>query len=148
MQEHETRSGGGMGADANKYIGRSMTLYCDPSVTFGGSKVGGIRISHMTDITSEFTMALTAAKAVRKPFTVKPLVIETDEREGKVPDELYEKCRLTLLGATNMDELKTAWEQAEKAARDQSDRPALEGFVVLKNQMKITVEQTATQENE
>jgi hypothetical protein len=30
------------GKDASKYVGRSMTLYRDPSVAFGGMQVGGI----------------------------------------------------------------------------------------------------------
>jgi len=56
-----------------EYVGRSMTLYCDPKVKFGGMEVGGIRISHMSHITSPVTMALTASKANKKPFTVQPL---------------------------------------------------------------------------
>ncbi len=62
------------GADANLYKGRSLTLYRDPTVKWGGMDVGGIRISHMTDIESTMTMALTATKGSRKPFVVKPLV--------------------------------------------------------------------------
>jgi hypothetical protein len=61
------------GADAKQYIGRSMTLYCDPGVQFGGMKVGGIRISHMSHIDKPQTMALTATRAKRAPFTVQPL---------------------------------------------------------------------------
>jgi hypothetical protein len=61
------------GSDGNKYVGRSMTLYRDDKVKFGGLEVGGIRISHMTDIKEPVTMALTASKANKKPFTVKPL---------------------------------------------------------------------------
>lgn len=61
------------GPDANKYVGRSLTLYRDPTVKWGGMDVGGIRISHMTDIDNAMTMALTATKGSRKPFTVKPL---------------------------------------------------------------------------
>lgn len=61
------------GADASTYIGRGLTLYRDPDVTFGGMKVGGIRISHMSHIDRALTMALTASKAKRKPYTVKPL---------------------------------------------------------------------------
>lgn len=61
------------GPDANAYIGRSLQLYCDPKVTWGGMAVGGIRISNMTDIAEAHTMALTATKGSRKPFTVKPM---------------------------------------------------------------------------
>jgi hypothetical protein len=64
------------GADGNKYIGRSMTLFRDDKVKFGGLEVGGIRISHMSDIDAPVTMALTASKASRKPYTVKPLVVD------------------------------------------------------------------------
>lgn len=63
------------GRDSAAYIGRSVTIYRDPSVKFGGLEVGGIRLSHMSDIDTAVTMALTATRASRKPFTVKPLVI-------------------------------------------------------------------------
>lgn len=62
------------GKDANLYAGRSLTLYCDPDVTYGPLKVGGIRISHASNIAKPMTMALTATRANKKPFTVKPLV--------------------------------------------------------------------------
>jgi hypothetical protein len=32
------------GPNVKKWIGRSVTLYGDPSVTFGGERVGGIRV--------------------------------------------------------------------------------------------------------
>ncbi|MDR3439850.1 hypothetical protein [Telmatospirillum sp.] len=63
------------GPDGGAYAGRSMTLYRDPSVQFGGLAVGGIRISHMSHIDKPVTMALTATRANRKAFTVKPLVV-------------------------------------------------------------------------
>lgn len=62
------------GADGNKYIGRSMILFRDEKVIFGGIEVGGLRISHMTDISGPVTMALTASKKSRKPYTVLPMV--------------------------------------------------------------------------
>jgi len=61
------------GPDASKYAGRSMRLYRDDKVQFGGLAVGGIRISHLSHIDAPVTMALTASRANRKPFTVKPL---------------------------------------------------------------------------
>jgi hypothetical protein len=64
------------GTDAAAYVGRSMTIYRDPEVVFGGMKVGGIRISHMSDMAGPMTLALTATRATRKPYTVKPLAVE------------------------------------------------------------------------
>lgn len=61
------------GADAKNYVGRSMTLYCDPNVQFGGMKVGGIRISHMSHMDKTVVLALTATRSKRAPFTVHPL---------------------------------------------------------------------------
>jgi hypothetical protein len=62
------------GRDGSAFVGRSLTLYRDPAVKFGGLEVGGIRISHMSDIAQPITMALTVTRASRKPFTVLPLV--------------------------------------------------------------------------
>lgn len=61
------------GADASKYVGRSMTLYRDPKVKWGGMEVGGIRISHMSHIDSAITLALTVTRANKKPYTIRPL---------------------------------------------------------------------------
>ena len=63
------------GCDGNNYVGRSMTLYCDEKVMFGGMAVGGIRISHMSHIDKPVTMALTTTRSKRAPFTVKPLIV-------------------------------------------------------------------------
>lgn len=64
------------GPDASTYAGRSMTLYRDPEVTWGGMAVSGIRISHMSDMDGPMVLALTATKKARKPFRVLPLVVE------------------------------------------------------------------------
>jgi len=61
------------GSDGNAYVGKSLTLYRDEKVRFGGMDVGGIRISHMSDIDKPVTMSLTAAKASKKAYTVQPL---------------------------------------------------------------------------
>lgn len=81
------------GADSSKYVGRSLTLYCDPKVKWGGMEVGGIRISHMSDISSPLTMALTATRGSRKPFHVEPLAVGPDHIAGLIVDghEVAEK---------------------------------------------------------
>jgi hypothetical protein len=67
------------GKDGTTYAGRRLALYRDPEVQFGGMKVGGIRISHMSHLAEPVTMALTASKASRRPYTVKPLQAESTE---------------------------------------------------------------------
>jgi len=63
------------GADGSKYIGRSMTLYLDEAVRFGGAAVGGIRISHLSHVTAPVTMALTVTRGTKKAYTVKPMAV-------------------------------------------------------------------------
>ena len=74
------------GADSSKYVGRSMTLYSDPKVKWGGMEVGGIRISHMSDIDGPLTMALTVTRANKKPYTVKPIKKSEAARKAQMPD--------------------------------------------------------------
>jgi hypothetical protein len=61
------------GADGTQYIGRSMTLFRDDSVKFGGVDVGGIRISHVSHIDEPVKVLITTAKSKRRPFEVQPL---------------------------------------------------------------------------
>lgn len=63
------------GNDSKNYVGKSMTLFCDEKVTWAGAAVGGIRISNMSHIKEPVTMALTATRANKKPYTVKPLIL-------------------------------------------------------------------------
>jgi len=62
------------GKYAEKWVGKKLTLFRDPKVTWAGAEVGGIRISHMSDIPHDLTMSLTASKQSKKPYTVKLLV--------------------------------------------------------------------------
>lgn len=73
------------GADASAYTGRSLTLYRDPDVKFGGLDVGGIRISHMSHIDRRMTMALTVTRGSKKPFTVDPLVLDAPAKAASDP---------------------------------------------------------------
>lgn len=61
------------GNDGREWIGRSMRLYRDPEVTFGGVIVGGIRISHMSHIAEPMTIVLTVSRGKRKAHRVDPL---------------------------------------------------------------------------
>jgi len=63
------------GQDGSQWAGKSMTLYNDPTVTFGREKVGGIRISHLSDIARDIAVSLTATKGKKTLHTIKALLI-------------------------------------------------------------------------
>jgi hypothetical protein len=73
------------GADTSVYAGRSVQLYLDPEVKWGGMKVGGIRIRAMSHIDSELRLALAESKQNRKIFAVKPLVAGVARRADPSP---------------------------------------------------------------
>jgi hypothetical protein len=74
------------GPDAAIYSGRSMTLYRDPNVKWGGMAVGGIRISHMSHMDREQTIALMETAKKKKIFRVLPLVMETPKPVAATTD--------------------------------------------------------------
>ena len=63
------------GDNGREWIGRSMALYVDPSVKWGGVQVGGIRISHMTHIEGRQSLMLTTTRSRRSEYIVEPLTI-------------------------------------------------------------------------
>lgn len=113
------------GRDGSKYVGRSMTLYRDPKVMFGGIAVGGIRISHMSHIDGEMTMALTATRGSRKPYTVKPLKVTEAPDNWTLNEQMYNECEslekldeLEQLRQRVWDKLPKEVKPAYKAAAD------------------------------
>ena len=77
------------GDDGHEWVGKSMRLYCDPDVKFGGVKVGGIRISELTHIERNMHLALTVSKGKRAPYVVK--VMEQPKREPYPADDFKAK---------------------------------------------------------
>ncbi|MDI9680436.1 hypothetical protein [Burkholderia cenocepacia] len=68
------------GEDGRNWTGKSMTLYNDQAVRFGGMVVGGIRISHLSHIEREISLSLTATKGKKALHTVLPLeVVRLDD---------------------------------------------------------------------
>lgn len=96
------------GPDASKYTGQSLTLFCDPTVEFGGAAIGGTRISHMTGIDKPLKVPLLIKRGKSALFTVQPLQAPTPKRPAR--DWLAE----AQLADGDTDLLRTLW----KAARD------------------------------
>ena len=64
------------GEDDDQWIGQSLELYCDHSVSWAGNAVGGIRISKMTGIKSRVTMSLTTKRGSKKMYEFDPLTLK------------------------------------------------------------------------
>ena len=115
------------GADAKNYAGRSVTLFRDPTVKWGGMEVGGIRISHLSHIDSKLQLALTATRGKKAPFIVQPL---TDAPKTKTATDPAGKWAAGYIanvnGAADMAALDAfANEKAKKLAELEAKRPEL-----------------------
>lgn len=71
------------GEDGREWAGRSMKLYCDPEVKFGGVKVGGIRISQLSHMEKEMKIMLTATRGKKDESRI--------TRLAPYSQELFEK---------------------------------------------------------
>lgn len=71
------------GEDGNAWIGRSMTLYNDPSVKWAGKEAGGVRISHLSHIQKRLILSLSETRGKKKQHTINIL------QENYYPDELF-----------------------------------------------------------
>jgi hypothetical protein len=135
------------GGDASKYQGRSMTLYRDPKVKWGGLEVGGIRISHMSHIDGTLQLMLTQSKAQRAPFRVQVLAVQdTTPAPEPEPANALDLCKAAAGKGTaamrawwnsdegkrcrataerNLDTLKAIAADADDAAAKDDDEPPI-----------------------
>jgi hypothetical protein len=61
------------GDDGHQWVGRSMTLFNDPEVKWAGVKVGGIRISHLSDIDGDIQVSITTTRGKKAPILIQKL---------------------------------------------------------------------------
>ena len=116
------------GPDAKVYSGRSMTLYRDPKVKWGGMEVGGIRVSHMSHIEREMLLQLTATKGKRAPHIVKPLVAEVAQmpKQRQTAEQWASEHRAQADNAATLEALAEVMAKGAKPmAKLQADKPEL-----------------------
>lgn len=113
------------GEDGKAFIGQRMTVYRDDKVRFGSDAVGGVRISHMSGIDRETTMALMVTRGKRAPYTVRPLAPERAGRATTVdlPAILAEGRAEAVKGSTAL----TAWWGGLSNAAKAAAKPTLDG---------------------
>lgn len=89
------------GRESTNYVGKSMTLYGDKTVKWGGKPVGGIRISHMSHMDEQVQVSVSLSKGKRAPHLVKPLHIEMEDPDPVDNDTSQEVYELAKVQAEN-----------------------------------------------
>lgn len=82
------------GDSGHDWVGKSMQLYRDPEVKFGGVKVGGIRIRALSHIDSAQQLSLTVTRSQRQPYRVE--VLKPTQRPAYPADLFAEKLPVIL----------------------------------------------------
>lgn len=95
------------GTHSGGYVGRRVTLFRNPDITFGRDRVGGIQVSHMSGIDKPLTVPLTVKRGKKAAFTVQPLL-----NAPAAPTMTHiSRC-------TDLDQLRTWWQQADEKLRE------------------------------
>jgi len=97
------------GTDASEWVGRSVTLYFDPEVTFGKDKPGGTRIRALSHIDGTKRVPLLVSRGKSAIYTVEPLTDTAPSRPTEpAPD---------IASITDRDVLADMWRNADKDTR-------------------------------
>lgn len=113
------------GENGHDWIGRSMTVYNDPNVLWGGIKVGGIRISQMSHIPQPIEISLTATKGKKAMHRVEVLQVVTLQdvlaairnASNKAGMDAAKKLAQQLTTQADMDQAATAYNGRLRALR-------------------------------
>lgn len=124
------------GPDANQYVGRSIKLWCDPKVSFGGSEVGGVRILEMSHLDKPRGIPLLVSRGKSATYKVGVLKVDAPKPPAKADDAmiaklvaLYEQKGVAEperadLSAVTVDEARNIW-RTLASKPDVEDWPAV-----------------------
>lgn len=95
----------GWGDESKAYVGKRITLFADPSVTWAGEEVGGIRVSHMSGLERQMRLSLPVSKNRNVTHLVDPIPDAPAPSPGvalaaaltagghRTPEQMLEYCR-------------------------------------------------------
>lgn len=64
------------GPNAAQWTGLHCTIYNDPTVTWAGAAVGGIRVSHMEGLDKPRQLSLSKTRGKKSTVTIQPLIMD------------------------------------------------------------------------
>jgi len=75
-----------LGGDPDKWIGETVELYRDETVSFGKDKnCGGIRIAGMSAVKTRTILSITTAKGKKSQVTIEPIVVAGNQQQQRAP---------------------------------------------------------------
>ena len=92
------------GADGSAWVGRRARLYNDATVEWGGRKVGGIRISHLSHLDSPRTVLVMVKRGKRQPVELLPLPMPAEPLMPAEPVDLLDVLKQRGLSLGQLDE--------------------------------------------
>jgi len=130
------------GPNAAQWVGMHCTIYNDPTVTWAGAAVGGIRVSHMEGLDKPRALQLTKTRGKKGTVTIQPLVMGGKADPRFDPDAALQSAKDAAMKGKDaftqwwrenadkreavkphMDELKKMVEEADKPDIDDDEVP-------------------------
>lgn len=125
------------GYDAKQWTGRSMELFHEPSIKFGGELVGGIRISRMSDIAKDIKVSLAASKGkkalheigvLRQSDALIAALAAIAAAKGKADMVKARALAEALTNTAELESAKAAYALKVSALKEASAAPTSTGF--------------------
>ena len=118
----------GWGDKSSQWVGKSITLYGDPTVIYGGVEVGGIKVAALSDINGDYETLISARRGIRKPHLIKKIVIQMYD-EQKFVANLPAWLKLIADGKAATDQIIARIEQSGALTEEQKN--AIKNPVVI-----------------
>jgi hypothetical protein len=126
---------GAWGENGREWVGKSLTLYCDESVKYGGVAVGGIRVSHMSDIASDMTFSVNLTRGKKGQVMVKRLKIDAPAKLAGYPADQF---------TTNLPAWRSAIAAGKLTAEQVISKAEQKGL--LSDEQKAAIREPITEE--
>lgn len=98
------------GTNSAQWIGLSCTIFNDPTVTWAGAAVGGVRVSHMEGIDKPRTLQLTKTRGKKGAVTIQPLILA----DAPPPPDPTDAQNAAKAAASNGKAAFTEWWKSNK----------------------------------
>lgn len=135
---------GAWGRDSDVWVGRQVKIYFEPSVTYGGKEVGGIRVRALTDIDPkgvQFSLAISKQK--REPYLVSLLLPVVKPYPAEQFEQLLPKMVKKMEEGQTLQQIIATCQKTGSLSEEQLKQLESHAPVIIDDDEKSVEEQTA-----